>query len=297
MAALRLDGSAGGGASADGAGAYGVWADAYGAFGERDENGGYAGYDVDGWGVTAGFDATVSSQWLLGLSVGYGESDLTFDAYEGESEQSFTYVSAYTSWTGERAYVDGTLLYGTGEQDDERPVEIVGLPRFATSEHDITSTAFSLEGVYDLSSGGVWAWGPFAALRGVRIDEDDFVEAGAGDVSLLVDGEEADALMGDLGIGVWRATSGQAGQLVPALRVAWVHDFDVDDTDVNAAFIGAPDIGFTMPGQAAEEDGLRLSLGLGYDSERRVSTLLRYVGEFRGDVEWHGIQGLLRWEF
>jgi uncharacterized protein with beta-barrel porin domain len=132
-----------------------------------------------------------------------------------------------------------------------------------------------------------------------------FADAGAlwliiivsvGEPGASVSADDAAALFGDLGVRVWRPTP-PAGGFAPELGVAWVHDFDIDDADVDASFAGIPDLGFTMPGQDAEADGVRLSLGLGYRNDRGLSTFLRYMGEVRGDMEWHAIEGRLRWEF
>jgi outer membrane autotransporter protein len=276
---------------------YGLWADLYGGRGNRDPGDGYDAYDADSSAITVGFDTALSPQWLLGASVGWAGTDVEFDSNYSESELNSTYFSLYGSWISQRSYLDATVFMGRGKQEDTRLVEVVGLtPLVATSEHDVDTTAMSLDGAYNFGKGD-WSWGPFGALRYVRIEEDGFVETGAGDLSLRVAGKNSTAFFGDVGVRMWREWSTSSGEVVPEISVSWVHDFDIDDTDVVAGFVGAPGFDFVTPGQSAEKDGIRVSLGLGYVSRRGFSSLIRYSGEFRGDFEWHGLQGQLRYEF
>ncbi len=246
--------------------------------------------------MTLGFDIALSPAWLVGISLGEWRSDLDFDTGSGHSKLDTTFAALYGSWISERSYVDGTVLYGRGDQEDERLVSLAGIPAIATSKHDVETLAASLSGAYNFGDDN-FSWGPYAGLRYIRLEEDAFTEVGASGMSLAVASNRSEALQVDLGLRVWHAIRRRHGDLVPEFSAVWVHDFDIGDANLQAAFTGAPGLGFRIPAQPVERDGVRYGLGLGYASDRGFSTLLRYTLEQRGDFKWQGLQGELRYEF
>jgi outer membrane autotransporter protein len=87
------------------------------------------------------------------------------------------------------------------------------------------------------------------------------------------------------------------GSLIPELRVAWKHDYNIDDQVISAAFEGSPNIPFVVQGQELDRDGATVSAGMTFILKNGFSTNLKYDAELSEDYSSHGLFGELRYSF
>ena len=116
-------------------------------------------------------------------------------------------------------------------------------------------------------------------------------------MNLTVDSSETDALISELGGVVATIFRYERFDLIPELRLAWKHDFDIDDRVVTSSFAGAPGIKFSVEGQPVEKDGIVFELGATLFHRSGISVPVKYSAEFREGYSSHGILGMFRYEF
>jgi uncharacterized protein YhjY with autotransporter beta-barrel domain len=283
-------------AAADTRPGYGVWLQGFGQRGDQDSDDGFTGYDFDLYGGTIGADRFLNDHVLLGISLGASKADIDFDDNMGDSDVDAFIGSLYGSWFTKNYYLDASLSYGYQEYDNNRNITIGAIHRNADSDHDGSIFSGYLEGGYNFSFGR-WMLGPYATMNYLYLDEDGFTESGAGSLNLSVDDRETDALLSQLGAVVAGRLSYDNFELMPELRLAWKHDFDIDDQVVTSAFAGAPGVKFSIDGQDLEQNSLVVEVGATLFYKNGLSVPIKYAAELRDDYTAHGVLGLIRYEF
>ena len=273
---------------------YGLWLQAFGQWGNQDEDEGYTGFGYRMAGITLGFDYAPTDSMITGISVDYADTHIDLDRNAGDGDVQSVGGSLYGCYFTERAYLEGIFSYGRQQYDNERNLLIGSLVRTARSDHDGDAFSVFAEGGYDFDY-REWTVSPFASLQYIYLDEGAFGESGAGAVSMLVDGRTTDSLVSELGLRLRRAFKTKTGSLVPELSLGWKYDFDIDDRDITASFVGSPGAAFTISGQDFDDHSAVLRAGLTFMHKSGFSTSLEYNGELRGDYSAHGIMGMIRY--
>ncbi|MEA1947231.1 MAG: autotransporter domain-containing protein [Thermodesulfobacteriota bacterium] len=275
---------------------YGVWLHGLVQQGDQDGEDGYTGYDYDLYGGTLGADRLLNDHMLIGISLGAWRADIDFENNMGDSDVDAFVGSLYGSWFTERYYLDASLSYGYQEYDNTRNITIGAIERTATSDHDGNIFSGYLEGGYNYSFGR-WMLGPFGTLNYLYLDEDGFTESGAGSLNLSVDDRQTEAMFSQLGAVVAGRLTYENFELMPELRLAWKHDFDIDDQVVTSVFVGAPGVKFSIDGQDIERNSLMVEVGATLLHKNGLSVPIKYAAELRNGYTAHGVLGLIRYEF
>jgi len=273
-----------------------VWVTAFGQWGDQDGEDGYTGFDYDVKGITVGIDRAVNDRLFLGASAAYADTDVDQDKQRGNGEIEGWMASLYGSYSLDKAYVDGSLSYGSNDYDVKRKVRVGDIQRTARSDHDGDVFAASLESGYPLSKQDTLLE-PFGRLQYIRLEEDAFTESGADSVNQHISSRDTDSLTSEIGLRVSRVYQKAAGWLTTDASVAWLHDFDIDDRTITTSYTGAPASSFSIPGQDVEKNGVTLGFGVGFESRKGVSTSLNYNGEFRDGFSAHGVVGRISYRF
>jgi outer membrane autotransporter protein len=123
---------------------------------------------------------------------------------------------------------------------------------------------------------------PFAALDAVRYDQAALSETGAAGLGLAVDGRRTESVRSDLGAQLATGYVGEGWPLAVSLRLGWGHEFADPTRPVTAAFLGAPDLPFTVWGAPAARDFAVIGIGVGADLHNGVSLAARYGADVSG---------------
>lgn len=113
----------------------------------------------------------------------------------------------------------------------------------------------------------------------------------------MVDSRATDALLSELGVRIMAVFPVSESQLKPYVKVSWLHDFNIGDRAITAAFAGAPDAPFTVDGPEADSDGALLGAGLYYLGSGGFSAGLGFDAELRDTYNAQNIWGELRYSF
>ena len=282
-------------AAADPAAGTGLWATAYGTGGTVDGDGNAAGFDHRGGGVVAGLGWRVGAEATLGLALGYGRSRLDHGAGEDGTVDTVR-AGLYGAWqpAGGRLVLDGALGAGRSDYESERRLAFGALARRAEGEADGHEISARLGAGYRLDH-GAWQVTPRASLAYVRLHRDGFAETGAGAAGLEVGAETVESVQGRLGLAVARPFATAAGLAVtPAAALTWRHEFGDTERVVDAAFAGAPDIGFRVAGADAARDTAELALGVSATTGGGTTWQLGYGASLGGGEAAHALRAGLR---
>ena len=244
---------------------------------ERDSTSREAGFDLDGYGFTAGFDRS-GARSTYGLSVGFQneESDLKQDS--GAIDSDSVEASVHASWfPDDQLFV--SLVAGAGQGDLEQDRRIVytllgtSIDQTARGETDFDQRFANLALGWDLGGpgGGTSAWQVSPEIRAewLEVDVDPFSEVmsdptapGSG-LGLEVDGQSFTSLTSNLGVQVARAVSTSWGVLQPSFAAEWVHEFENGVELLTGRFLGDPtDETYVLLSDEAVEDYGRVAASL-----------------------------------
>ena len=274
----------------------GVWLQGLRNWGDQEGEDGFTGYDYSIYGGMIGLDRLLKDHALLGFSTGVSGAEIDFDNNLGKGDIDAFIMSLYGSWFTERYYLDASLSFGNQDYSNSRNIIIGGIERTYSSNHDGTIFSSYLEGGYNFSFNS-HTLGLFTALNYLYLDEDGFTESGDGVLDLKVDDRQTEALFSQLGAVAASRLTFENFDLMPELRVAWKHDFEIDDQVITAAYTGAPDVKFSIAGQNVDRDSLLLEAGATLFYKNELSIPIKYAAEFRNDYSNHALFGLIRYEY
>lgn len=272
-----------------------AWLKGFGQRGSVDSIGSADAFDYDMSGFTLGFDRRFTPNLTVGL--GYGRAKDAADGRAGRAgaDVKGEFASLYGSWFDGRWYVNGVITSGRNDYDAWRALTIGDATAGVTASYTgrVLATA---AGVGRYGRVKNWWVEPFAYLHYARVHDDAFAERGA-DLGLAVQARTTDALLSRVGTRISRAFELRGGHVVPEVSVAWTHDYSGRTGRITAAYLGAPDAVFTMPGAARAKDGGVANIGVSFVNRAGFATSIRYATEFGGDVRSRALVGEMHWQF
>src|SRR5690606_4921487 len=127
---MRLDGV---GAAGD----RGLWARGYGVFGDIDGDGNAAGADYTTGGLAVGLDTALGEHWTVGVSAGYGRTDV--DSFGAELDVDSYQFAAYAGYRQGGWHADALVGHAWQDVDSMRPVSFGGVDSLSTAGYDLKS--------------------------------------------------------------------------------------------------------------------------------------------------------------
>ncbi|MDZ8118801.1 hypothetical protein [Pontiella agarivorans] len=274
----------------------GFWMGAIGVLGDQSEKDGYSGYEFTTGGFELGYDRIFESKTILGVSIGYANTGVDLDNDGGDSTIRSIGGTVYGARQADAWYFEGILGYGNQRFDSDRNVTVGTMNEVARSEHD--GDLFSLAGKvrYDIDR-EKWTFSPLVSLYWFHLDEDGFSETGAPGANLMVNSRSSDALLSELGARAMLTILSGEREWKPFLKLSWLHDFDIGDQSLTAAFEGAPNAPFSIEGPEPDNDGLLIGTGFYFMGADRFSAGLGYEAELRKSFNAQYLWGELRFAF
>ena len=242
---------------------FNAWVNAEGNLGELDKDGTYAGYKLDSWGGTVGFDVDVNPNLTLGLAVTAMYGDLTVDGPDMlDGDMDTYYVTAFARYS-KRAWTH-TFIGTIGKMDGsyERTVNYAG--GSYKTEGDTDGMAFGLMyevgRVYALTEDGDACLQPVFNIAYRHTTVGGYTEDSS-DAALDVDDQTLDTIT--LGAGArFQAVVGEnLYNRTSVLELRSLAKLDVGDraSEADVAFIG----GSRATVESAELGAFGVELGAG----------------------------------
>lgn len=254
LASLYQSGSNGGAAGEGDFSRLGVFVNAMYGTGDKESvnaaNGVENGFDFDASGFTAGIDYRFTDQFIGGVAVSYTSSDATFDAGNDTNDTTGQTVSLYGSYYRDNLFFDGTYSIGSYEYDAVRNINYANnnatntsnpdsaVVRSLTSTTDGDSNSWSISGGYNKNVENK-NFTLSVSLNGLDADIDGYSEVG-NEFAMTIGNQSVESLQSVVSAQASFVMSKSYGILVPFVGLAWHHEFDDDQRDINAFYTFDP---------------------------------------------------------
>jgi uncharacterized protein YhjY with autotransporter beta-barrel domain/phospholipase/lecithinase/hemolysin len=195
------------------------------------------GYEMDSTGVTGGVDFDLGGGAIVGGAINYTRGEADMNTATGRAKATGWQGGVYAGWTGGGAFVEGYAGIGRLDYDIVR----TGVIDDMQGSTDGTAVTAGGRAGYLFDMGGARV-GPIVGLRYARVKLDGFTETGDPVLTLNVQDQETDSLVGDAGIEV-RGTLDIGGSAVqPYFQATVEREFAGDARTVRYALTAAPTI-------------------------------------------------------
>ena len=244
----------------------GAWTDAWGLFGSIDGDGNSNDADTHLAGASLGLDGRIDRHGLLGIAIGYTYADLDQNGVDTRSNAHGIQTALYGGWSEPRGYLSVTGRFAWARNQSDREL-VVGTDRgSAEGEFDTLDYGVGAELGANLARLGLVVLQPVASFDWTRVDRDSFNESGGGALSALnlrVEDESTNSVRSGVGLrATLRYAMDDETELVPELRMRWLHEFGDDERVVRGRFRGATTGGaFQVRGVDGASDTFNAGLG------------------------------------
>ncbi|OQX62089.1 MAG: hypothetical protein B5M56_07565, partial [Desulfococcus sp. 4484_241] len=261
-----------------------AWVKAFGSWVDQDDDNGALGYSADSYGVVLGADADVTDRATIGAAFAYTTTDIDGDGVRSHDADIDSYEAIlYGSYSlGNDITVGWQADIATHDNDIERNIPFMGLT--ARADYDSWSAHVGLDVEKAYAIGKDTTFTPSVRLDYSYIDEDGYIETGAGALNLTVEGIDSDELIVTLDGKISHEIAAKA-TLTANLGVGY--DLLADEETVASTFAGLPGVPFNTTG--IDPSSLVVEGGAGVEIGDRdgVRVTLRYDFEGREDLTNH----------
>ncbi len=252
----------------------GFWLRGFGSDQDTDGDGNAAGLRVRSAGVSAGFDARVRDDLVVGAAFSYSDSDVRASFAEtGKSRGNAAAV--YASYANGPWTFNGNLMLTHNSNEMDRNITVGTLNRTAQARFDSKTVSAYGEASYDLPQAS-WTLQPLAGLAVLHNRNDGFTETGAGALNIQADAQSVTSTRTLFGA---RALFDLDGISVQP-RATWAHEFGDVNKGMTAQFQGAPAASFTTFGVDLPRDSLIAGLTVAGRTSDGLSLFADVQGEF-----------------
>lgn len=244
--------------------------------GTQDETIYETGFEFDNYALTIGADYRFDNKGLMGMALGYGQTDMDIDRQGGGMEVGNYSGTVYGSYYPfDNSYIDAIGVINLSNYDMRRRVVFGTTDEMAKSSTDSTGYAISLGGGYDLVHRG------FTSTLNARLDYlkttiDGYRETSAGSYNFAINKQRVSQLVSTLGAQFRYAFSYSWGVLVPHINVSWLHQFQGGGDNVKGYFLIDPNSQFSFETNDPSSDYYLLALGTSATFADGVSTYIQY---------------------
>ncbi len=239
-----------------------AWAQPYGSFLTQDTNQGVSGYQVNTYGATFGADTQVTPTIRLGLALGLGNSDVSYNgAMAGNTASVFNLqLSGYGTWSSNHWFVDGILGGGFNWYTAHENLGAFGSTR--SSSFNGTQFMARVNAGYDWITPNKMVLTPSIGLQESHINTDGYTTSGAGVLNLHVNSNSMDVVQSRLGARLSYPIKGYGTYtLTPEVHAYYLHNFGSGQISTVAAFTGGGPA-FTVSTPTTDRNLFDIGVGL-----------------------------------
>lgn len=256
------------------AGKRGFWLRGFGFDQDTDSDGNAAGSRIKGVGITAGFDARVSNDLVIGAALSHATSDVRASFSEtGKSRGNAAAV--YASYASGPWNVNGNLMLAHNANNMNRNITVGAISRTANARFDSKTVSAYGEVSYDLPQAS-WTLQPLAGLGVTHNRNDGFTETGAGALNIQANAQNTTSTKTLFGA---RALFDLNGiQVQP--RAMWAHEFGDLNKAMTAQLQGSPAASFATYGVDLPRDSFITGVTVAGRTNDGLSLFADVQGEF-----------------
>jgi len=251
------------------------------------------GYQQSFYNMTFGADDHINKNLVLGAALSWQQSYARGGAgLNGDSVNVSTpELTGYSSYRYGPAYVNGLLGFGYNTYHESRDISFLN--------ETATATYHGMQGMAKIETG--WDYNyediTFTRLMGfqaVHTENQGYTETGAGAANESVKSQFINTYTTSLGGKVATTVPTAWGDLIPALKLVWMHDLMKGPITTNASLAG---VNFTTTTPRVSQDGAQFGLLTTLQQDDNLSLSLEYDGDLRQDYSSHSGQIKIKWDF
>jgi outer membrane lipase/esterase len=234
------------------------------------------------WSATGGVEYD-GGQWLVGAAISLSRGDVEARTGTGGIDSNGLHFGAYGTWSNGNAFVEGYAGLGRVELDIRRDAVIDEIT--ATPDADTVIAGAQLGYLFDM---GLLKVGPVAGISYGRAELDGYTETGDPVLTLNVDGQEDDQLVGSLGVELNGSFDMGSARVSPYLTATAEKELDDNGRVIRYAGTAAPNIvnSWVLGGEEDEAYG-RIVGGANFEITRAVTLQVTggtTIGQEGGDT-------------
>ena len=227
------------------------------------------GFDFDSYGITGGVDYRFSDQFIAGVALALGQSEVDIDDNLGDSETDSVSLTFYGSYFVDNWFVDGVVGFSDYEYDNQRnlflpSIVTTALNQSISSDTDGDAIDISIGGGYN---GEIKGW---QVTYSARLDYkdatiDSYDEDQNQSLALSVGKQDIESLQLTFGAQVTKSFSKKWGTINPFIGLELRNEFE-DDTRVVTAQYFHDRFGntFSFTSDDADSNYFLLSIGTSF---------------------------------
>jgi outer membrane lipase/esterase len=237
------------------------------ATGQRDPTQRSLGYEMDTSGATAGAEYDMGGGAIVGAAVNYSRGKARLETGSGRADTRGWQAGLYAGWAGGGGFAEAYAGYGWLDLDISRAGVIDDMA--GETDARTLSAGGRLGYLFDLGGARI---GPVAGIAYARVKLDGFTETGDQALTLNVQDQRTDSLLGHAGIEA-RGSLDVGGLAVePYASAALEQEFAGDGRTIRYALTTAPTIvnRWVLPARADDLHG-RVSAGVNFELGGAIS--------------------------
>lgn len=236
-------------------------------------------FDSNTESVVLGADYRITPHFLMGLTAGYGHTDVTLDTANSSATVDSYSPGLYASYADDGWYTNFVGDYIHNAYTQSRVIPFLG--QTANSAPEGNEGVADLDGGYEFHK-GAFTFGPLAGLTYTHLTVDGYRESGSV-ASLQVNEQNADSLRSRLGGRISYGYSCHGIKLTPYLSASWQHEFMDQARGITSQFNGTGLGSFTVRTEASQHDFAMVDAGVTADLNRTVSLFAGYMAQVGQD--------------
>jgi uncharacterized protein with beta-barrel porin domain len=242
------------------------------AQGFSDPGVGESHFDDNTESVVLGTDYRFTPNFLAGLTLGYGHTDVTLDDNGSSATVDSYSPGLYASYAYKGWYADFSGSYTHNAYTQSRVIGFLG--QTANSAPEGNEGVANLDGGYDFHQGAL-TYGPLAGIQYTHLSVDGYNETGSA-ANLSVNEQDSDSLRSRLGGRVSYAFCKYGMTLTPHLDATWQHEFMDQSRGITSQFDGAGLGSFSVQTANPSRDSALADAGFDLDVNRTVTVFADY---------------------
>jgi outer membrane autotransporter protein len=249
----------------------GAWLRAVNHNSTQDTEGGFAGFNNEGWDLALGADRELAAGLIAGAAISVGDNSVDFKASQTGSSMSISSFqgSVYASKVLGTGYVEGMVSYGRSETVSNRLAGFAGL---ATGKaHNNQAAARIGAGVTTTLTPAISVT-PQVRIDWSRLSQDAYEELGASGLGLKVAEQSQFRVRASLGA-QFDLDIGSTAK--PFVRAFWNNDMKDDGTLQRATFVNGSQ-GFEAVGRGLDSNSYTLGIGVNFITARNWDAAIAY---------------------
>lgn len=273
----------------------GIWGQVLGGHASQAGMNQVDGYSANYTGLLFGADRALGDDWRAGGAFSYTNTAINdTGASAGDWMRVNAYgLTAYASYTAPRWYANLSAGAVFQHYDTSRTVSFTGFSGAAQGKFDGMQYVARAEAGYPLAF-GAYTVTPIASLTYSYLKQNGYTESGGNGAALTVDATHAASVKSDLGIRLERGFSTPHGMLVPAVQMAWRHEYDHARAVTTSTFAAdaSGETTFATTGASPVLDMAVISVGATLLEANHLSLTARY--ELQAAPRYRSQAGTLR---